>query len=174
LDCGDSFTAFYWHKKKAAKESPQSKMTPQQQRVRYNQNRITGTPMGKRQRRTEGGQGGRLGRSRMDREARFGELKAQSRRARRINDRLATEEGLQLGRCGQPARPVMVKASWLTPAVLAIARRIDEDLAFDCLPILADALEEAACTDPEVLNHLRAPAGHELGCWVVDLLLRRG
>jgi hypothetical protein len=37
------------------------------------------------------------------------------------------------------------------------------------LAVLADALEEAGCTDPDVLTHLRERgAVHVGGCWVVD------
>ncbi len=39
------------------------------------------------------------------------------------------------------------------------------------LAILADALEEAGCTDPDILNHLSGPGPHVRGCWVVDALL---
>jgi hypothetical protein len=38
------------------------------------------------------------------------------------------------------------------------------------LAVLADALEEAGCTDLEILGHLRQPgAVHVRGCWPVDL-----
>ena len=39
------------------------------------------------------------------------------------------------------------------------------------LPILADALEEAGCTDADMLAHCRGPGPHVRGCWVVDLVL---
>jgi hypothetical protein len=39
------------------------------------------------------------------------------------------------------------------------------------MPQLVDALEEAGCHDPEILNHCRQPGNHVRGCWVVDLLL---
>ena len=39
------------------------------------------------------------------------------------------------------------------------------------LAVLADALEEAGCTDPDLLDHLRGPGPHYRGCWVIDLLL---
>ncbi len=55
--------------------------------------------------------------------------------------------------------------------VQKIARGIYDDRAFDRMPILADALEEAGCTDIEILNHCRQPGEHFRGCWVVDLLL---
>jgi hypothetical protein len=39
------------------------------------------------------------------------------------------------------------------------------------LAVLADALEEAGCTDEEILGHLRGPGPHIRGCWVLDLIL---
>jgi hypothetical protein len=39
------------------------------------------------------------------------------------------------------------------------------------LAILADALEEAGCTNAEILSHCRGSGPHVRGCWVVDLLL---
>lgn len=41
------------------------------------------------------------------------------------------------------------------------------------LPILADALEEAGCTDADILAHCRGPRSHVRGCWVIDLLLSK-
>jgi hypothetical protein len=42
------------------------------------------------------------------------------------------------------------------------------------LAVLADALEEAGCDNPEILGHLRQPgAVHVRGCHVVDLLLAK-
>ncbi len=41
------------------------------------------------------------------------------------------------------------------------------------LAVLADALEEAGCTDTELLEHLRGPGPHVRGCFVLDLLLGR-
>ena len=42
------------------------------------------------------------------------------------------------------------------------------------LPVLADALEEAGCTDADLLAHCRSGGGHLRGCWAVDLLLGKG
>lgn len=39
------------------------------------------------------------------------------------------------------------------------------------LAVLADALEEAGCTDEQILTHLRDGGEHAPGCWVIDLLL---
>jgi hypothetical protein len=75
---------------------------------------------------------------------------------------------------GNPFRPAKLNWSWLTPDALALARTIYDDRAFDRLPILADALEEAGCTDADLLAHCRGLGPHARGCWAVDLLLGRG
>jgi hypothetical protein len=41
----------------------------------------------------------------------------------------------------------------------------------DRLAVLADALEEAGCADPDLLGHLRGPGPHVRGCWALDLVL---
>jgi hypothetical protein len=41
------------------------------------------------------------------------------------------------------------------------------------LAVLADAVEEAGCTDAELVGHLRSPGPHVRGCWAVDLVLSR-
>jgi hypothetical protein len=73
---------------------------------------------------------------------------------------------------GNPFRPIPVLASvWRTAAVLALAGSIYEDRRFEEMPLLADALEEAGCTDRVILDHCRGPGPHVRGCWVLDLLL---
>jgi hypothetical protein len=72
---------------------------------------------------------------------------------------------------GNPFRPVVADPSWLTPTVHDLAAAIYADRAFDRLPILADALEEAGCDNTDVLGHCRGPGPHVRGCWVVDLIL---
>jgi hypothetical protein len=42
------------------------------------------------------------------------------------------------------------------------------------LAVLADALEDASCQEPQILEHLRGEGPHVRGCWVVDLLLGKG
>jgi hypothetical protein len=64
-------------------------------------------------------------------------------------------------------------ASFRTPTVLSLARRIYEDRAFEGLPILADALEEAGCRDEHLLAHCRSEIQHLRGCWGLDLVLDR-
>lgn len=70
-----------------------------------------------------------------------------------------------------PFRAVAIEKSCLTPYVLAIAKGVYEDRAYYRLPSLADALEEAGCTDADILGHLRGVGPHVRGCWVVDLCL---
>jgi hypothetical protein len=69
-----------------------------------------------------------------------------------------------------PPLPPSVLA-WNDASIRRIAEGIYDERAFDRLPILADALEEAGCTNTDILNHLRGPGPHVRGCWVVDLLL---
>jgi hypothetical protein len=71
-----------------------------------------------------------------------------------------------------PFHPVsLVDLAWLTPPVANLARAVYDERAFDRLPILADALEDAGCHDAGILAHCRGPGPHVRGCWVVDLLL---
>ena len=72
---------------------------------------------------------------------------------------------------GNPFRPFVVDPAWLTPKVIAIATTIDADRAFDRMPTLADALEEAGCTNADLLVHCRSDCPHVRGCWVIDRLL---
>jgi hypothetical protein len=70
--------------------------------------------------------------------------------------------------------PVRIDPAWLRwngGVVRNLARAIHEERAFDRLPILADALEEAGCTDLDILAHCRELGQHGHGCWVVDRLL---
>lgn len=72
---------------------------------------------------------------------------------------------------GNPFRPVTVDPRWQTETVVALAAGIYAERAFDRMPILADALEEAGCDHADILTHCRGDGPHVRGCWVVDLLL---
>src|SRR5262249_38992633 len=75
---------------------------------------------------------------------------------------------------GNPFRPVTIDPAWLAwnnRTSPQLAHGIDEERAFERLPILADALEEAGCTDADILSHCRQQGEHVRGCWVLDLLL---
>jgi hypothetical protein len=58
--------------------------------------------------------------------------------------------------------------SWNDGCVLKIARFIDDQLQFSDLPILGDALEDAGCTNSDILMHCRSPFQHLCSDWVVD------
>jgi hypothetical protein len=72
---------------------------------------------------------------------------------------------------GNPFRPVTLDPAWLTANVVGLAQSIYDERAFDRLPILADALEDAGCTNADLLAHCRSQQEHARGCWAVDLLL---
>jgi hypothetical protein len=79
---------------------------------------------------------------------------------------------------GNPFRQVSIQLIWLTPIVTSLATAAYEErflpsgeLDSTRLAILADALEEAGCTDAAILEHLRSAGPHVRGCWAVDLLL---
>src|SRR5262249_27889609 len=71
-----------------------------------------------------------------------------------------------------PSRPLPPREpAWLTPAVVAIARRAYDERDFSALPILADALQEAGCTNDEIQSHCHEGLYHGRGCWVLDWVL---
>jgi hypothetical protein len=75
---------------------------------------------------------------------------------------------------GNPFHPASTAHAWQAwdgGTVVQLARGIDQEQAFDRLPILADALEEAGCTDSAILSHCRGKGPHVWGCWVVALVL---
>jgi hypothetical protein len=72
--------------------------------------------------------------------------------------------------------PVSVAPVWLVwndGIAPRLAQAIHDERAFDRLPILADALEDAGCTDRTILDHLRGPGPHVRGCWTIDLILSK-
>ena len=74
---------------------------------------------------------------------------------------------------GDPFRPVTDPAGWRTATVCHLARGIEADAAFDRLPVLADALEDAGCDHPQLLAHLRGGGSHQPGCHALDVVLGR-
>jgi hypothetical protein len=81
---------------------------------------------------------------------------------------------------GNPLRPVTVDPPWLTPTVRALAQAAYNDALRPSghldparLAIVADALEEAGCTESGVLDHLHGCGPHVPGCWAVDLVLAK-
>jgi hypothetical protein len=97
---------------------------------------------------------------------------------------LEREQSVQclLLRCiaGHPFRPVALDSALRTSTLLSLAwaaynERLlpSGELDLQRLAVLADAFEEAGCTDPRLLDHLRGPGPHVRGCHVVDALLGR-
>jgi hypothetical protein len=78
---------------------------------------------------------------------------------------------------GNPfSTPPRLQPAWLTwqgGTIPKLAAATYSDRTFDSLPLVADALEDAGCSDPEILGHLRGPGPHVRGCWAVDLLLAK-
>lgn len=82
---------------------------------------------------------------------------------------------------GNPFRPAPHSPAWLTWNAATVPRLAHAAYDERILPagtlnntrllILADALEEAGCTDEQILTHLRSDGEHYRGCWVIDLLL---
>jgi hypothetical protein len=75
---------------------------------------------------------------------------------------------------GNPFRPPEIAREWLAcnhGAVWRIAEQIAASGNFAEMPILADALEDAGCTDEYLLAHYRAERTHVPGCWALDAAL---
>lgn len=70
---------------------------------------------------------------------------------------------------GEPSREARFDARWRTGEVVRLAETVPEEGAWEELPVLADALEDAGCDDELVLGHLRRPGPHVRGCWALDL-----
>jgi hypothetical protein len=64
--------------------------------------------------------------------------------------------------------------SWQGGVATDLAAFIDAEVRYDALPVLADALEEAGCTDEDLFDHCRRQGrAHVRGCWVIDRVLGR-
>jgi hypothetical protein len=62
--------------------------------------------------------------------------------------------------------------TWHGGLIVVMTLGMYENLDFDDMPMLADALEEAGCRDPEMLAHGRQQgAAHALGCWLLDAMI---
>jgi hypothetical protein len=75
---------------------------------------------------------------------------------------------------GNPFRPVRLDPAWLAwegGTVVKLAPLIYDQGRYQDLPILADALEEAGCTNADILSHSKSNQEHVRGCWLLDLLL---
>jgi hypothetical protein len=73
--------------------------------------------------------------------------------------------------CERTVEPAWL--AWQQGTVGMLAREIGEARRFEDLPVLADALEDAGCTDGSLLAHLRGPGPHVPGCWGLDAVLAK-
>jgi hypothetical protein len=77
---------------------------------------------------------------------------------------------------GNPFRVFVMKQQWLaweSGLLVRLAEGIYEDRAYDRMPILGDALEDAGCEEEEILRHCREEREHLRGCWVLDWVLSK-
>jgi hypothetical protein len=98
--------------------------------------------------------------------------------AARNEARQPIKAGLLRDLFGDPFHEPAFDARWRTPTVASLAlAAYEERLPHPCdldpvrLGILADALEDAGCTDERMLSHLRSAGPHVRGCWALDLIL---
>jgi hypothetical protein len=80
-----------------------------------------------------------------------------------------------------PFRPASASPAWQAPQVVALAQAAYDQRELPAgtldvarLAILADALEDAGCDQPDLLGHLHGSGPHVRGCWAVDLILGKG
>jgi hypothetical protein len=60
--------------------------------------------------------------------------------------------------------------AWRTPTAVSLAQQVLQERDEVAMLVLADALEEAGCTDEELLAHCRGPGPHVRGCWALDAI----
>jgi hypothetical protein len=73
-----------------------------------------------------------------------------------------------------PDSPATFDPAWRTwhqGLLVSMAQKMYDSREFSDMPVLADALEEAACQDQDILGHCRSGGEHVRGCWVIDLVL---
>ena len=83
----------------------------------------------------------------------------------------ATQAALLNEVFGDPFAPVALRPEWATRTAVDLARLIVADRAFELMPVLGDALQDAGCDRPAVLDHCYQPVAHARGCWLLDALL---
>lgn len=70
-----------------------------------------------------------------------------------------------------PFRTIVFHEDWVTTRVVDIAQVMYDERSYRDLPSLAGALEEASCTNEDILHHCLQHQEHARGCWVVDCIL---
>ena len=100
----------------------------------------------------------------------LGEVSLRKRTSRdRTDETLLFDE--IAGHVIEPARIDPLWLVWNDGTVRQLAGAIYDERAWEQMPILADALEDAGCQDERILDHCRRGGSHTRGCWVVDLVL---
>jgi hypothetical protein len=93
------------------------------------------------------------------------------------NEERLTQATLLRDILGNPFSPTLSIApdwlGWQDGVIQQIAQHIYDERDFASMPVMADALEEAGCTDPDILAHCRGSGPHVRGCWLVDRILGR-
>ncbi len=74
---------------------------------------------------------------------------------------------------GNPFRPRTVHPSWRSSNVVSLTLVTYQEGTFEQLPVLADALLDAGCSDEDLMDHFRGPGLHVRGCWALDLVLAK-
>jgi hypothetical protein len=77
---------------------------------------------------------------------------------------------------GNPFKPFSIAPAVLASqgsTVVRMATAIYHDRHWDDMPLLGDALEDAGCSDSDVLAHCRGKREHARGCHVLDAILGR-
>ena len=75
---------------------------------------------------------------------------------------------------GNPFRATVITDEWKQwhgGCLVRLARDIYDTRTFHDVPILGDILEDAGCTEIELMDHCRKDNVHALGCWVLDGIL---
>jgi hypothetical protein len=97
----------------------------------------------------------------------------------KTHPRIPTEKALKragshfIQLLGKRTHRIDFHPDWRTTNVFELADGILSDKAYDRMPILADALQEAGCEDELILSHCRLCNDHQGKCWVVDLILNQ-
>lgn len=72
---------------------------------------------------------------------------------------------------GNPFQPVTFSPAWKSSTVVSLAKQMYASHDFSAMPILANALQDAGCDNPAILDHCRGSLPHVRGCWVVSGIL---